>query len=331
MANKNDNYQKYLEEIFGRISIPEDVFDDVVKETTGSFPVSKEKILKGEANQVFDVMTEEGLEVIVRITSSMESFWKEKFVMDKCRKIGVPVAEIFGIKDLKVGEKDYSICVLRKLEGDTLERGSIELDDFDEETRRDIFRQAGHLLSMIHSIDVEGFGWIHKDGRGHLKSFEEFMLEHTDQKDIYIELAKRNNFDMRMIKRCLEILKSGVNKYIGVKPKLNHGDYTPRHFMFRDGKITAVLDFGEACGNSPIFDLARWDYWRRDEQELEWLKEGYDNKGIFDEGFDEMVQLIKINLGLGMFWWYDQEGYSQGVGKAKGRLIEDLKYFNSGG
>src|SRR5579884_203177 len=112
MANKGDQYQKYMEEVHGRISIPEDLFNEVVKETTGAYPVVKEKILKGEANQVFEVRTEDNLDVVVRVSSNPESFWKEKFVMDKCRKNGVPVAEIFGIKDIKVGDRDYSICVL---------------------------------------------------------------------------------------------------------------------------------------------------------------------------------------------------------------------------
>lgn len=327
MVNKTDHYQKYMEEVHGRIFVPDEIFGEVVKETTGSYPASKEKVLKGEANQVFDVRTEEGLEVIVRVTTHMESFWKEKFAMDKCRKVGVPVAEIFGIKDLKINDKDYSISVLRKIEGDTLERGKINWTKLDSRTKRDILHQAGEYLSLINSIDIEGFGWIHKDGKGHHKYFEDLMLEHTDQEDVHLDLARRNNFNMETIKRCLKILKEYKNRYQGVKSKLNHGDYSPKHLMFNDRKIVGILDFGEASGNAQVFDLARWQYWRRDNQEFEWLKEGYSNKAVFNEGFEEMVQLIKIDFGLGIFWWYDQQGYLPAVEKAKERLIEDLKFF----
>ncbi|WP_405058776.1 aminoglycoside phosphotransferase family protein [Kribbella sp. NBC_01505] len=42
-----------------------------------------------------------------------------------------------------------------------------------------------------------------------------------------------------------------------VRPALLHGDVHTRHLYAVDGKLTAILDWGDACYGDPLYDLAR--------------------------------------------------------------------------
>ena len=40
-------------------------------------------------------------------------------------------------------------------------------------------------------------------------------------------------------------------------PRLLHGDFHPRHVYAEGGRITAVIDWGDATGGDPDYDIAR--------------------------------------------------------------------------
>lgn len=97
--------------------------------------------------------------------------------------------------------------------------------------------------------------------------------------------------------------------------------------MIKGNEISGILDWGEVEGHSPINDFAKWDYWFGDELPLEWLKEGYQNKAIFDDNFEWMLHWVRLNNGLGVLWWYYKQNYSKAIEKAKNKLLKDLEFY----
>ncbi len=147
-------YERYLQEAHNRVALPVEILEEVVGEATGSVTEVKEKILKGEANQVFDITTKDRQQIIARVAKSEEpQFLQEQWAIEQCRRVGVPVPEIMLIRHFTLDSGLYSVCIQKKLEGDTLERGDIDMNSLGESELKGLMFQAGEVLSKIHSSE----------------------------------------------------------------------------------------------------------------------------------------------------------------------------------
>lgn len=327
-------YEKYMEEAHNRISLPDEILAKAVEDAVGSPIVKRSKILKGEANQVFDVTVKNGHKVIVRVSKSdSRQFLQEKWAIEECEKVGVPIPEILLIKHLKTSEGYYSVCIQKKIDGDTLERGGIDMDAMAEIDLRNLIMQAGEILSKIHNVKTKGFGRIDVEGKGSLKNFEELVTEAVMKKDSCLKLAAKLDIDLKVMREIINLVSTRAKDYRDLVPVLNHGDYGPKHLMIKDNKIVGVLDFGEVRSDCAIYDFAWWHSWfndiswGRNGKLFEWLKEGYPDKSIFNSDFDLILHLIEVNLALGSLYWYDLGGYKEGIEYAKIRLLKAYNFF----
>lgn len=324
------DYKKYLADLHSQLTTPDEIIFDAVKEATNKTVINKNKIIAGEANEVYDVELSDNSHVIIRISrAEKQEFEQERWAIEKCREIGIPVPKILNLKHISFENKPLHICVQEKLEGEPLERGGINFHSFSEERKKKIIFQTGEILSKIHSIKTVGFGKLNESGKGSFTTFPELMREHVNQEKDYLSIAKDINFDLTAMKKIFRILKEKSDLFPDMEPVLNHNDFGPKHIMVKDDKITGILDFGEVSGHSPVNDFAKWDYWFSDEIPLDWLKRGYSNKTLFDDHFDEILHWIRLNNGLGVLWWYHSKNYSEAVEKAKQKLYNDLAFYSS--
>lgn len=290
--------------------------------------VSKLKIIAGEANEVYDLTLDDGKHVILRIsTSSHPNFLQEKWALEKVKKMDVPVPEILLIKFLTIEGKEKSLCLMEKVEGEPLERGNLDFNTLDLSLRRNLINQAGEILARIHSVTTEGFGWIIGEGQAKFKTSDELIDNLVDKRDEIEQMAKEEDIDQVHIEDAYKIIKSFSGVYSKVSPRLNHGDYSHKHFMVKDNKITCILDWGGVRSDTPIYDFVNWDYWFGEYIPTEWLKEGYTNKSLFDKNFDDSLHMWRLFKGLEILNWYHQQRYKPAVKTAKIKLLNDLAYF----
>lgn len=314
----NDRYQKYLVSIHAKFVTPDDVIQKIVKEGTGHNLLTKTRIVAGEVNEVYDIELENSKHVILRIAKNGHpNFLQEKWAIEKVQKLGVPAPKILFIKYFKIGESQKSACLMEKVDGESLGRRS----------GKRLINQAGEILSKIHSIKTEGFGWITGEGQAIHKTSDELINELLNQQEKFEEVASKENISKNNIQKALDIIKSFKQAYSKIKPHLNHGDYSHKHFMVKDNKIVAILDWGGIRSDSLVYDFAWWDYWFGEYIPTEWLKEGYTDKSLFDNDFDGFLHMLRLFKGLEMMAWYHQEKYKPAVDKAKTKLIKDLAYF----
>lgn len=325
---KSDHYQEYLASIHSSWISPNGIIQNVVKEATGRSLTSKLRIVAGEANEVYDLTLDNGKHVILRIsTSGHPNFLQEKWALEKVKKLGVPVPEILLIKFLTIEGKEKSLCLMEKAEGELLERGNIDFDKLDINLRRNLINQAGEILTKIHSIQTEGFGWIIGEGKAEFKTSNQLIDNLMSKKDEVEKMAREEAIDQAHIDNAYKIIISFKDLYSKIIPHLNHGDYSHKHFMVKDNKIICILDWGGVRSDTPIYDFANWDYWFGESIPTEWLKEGYANKSLFDKDFDDFLHMWRLFKGLEILNWYHQAKYKQAVGKAKIKLLRDLEYF----
>jgi len=163
------------------------------------------------------------------------------------------------------------------------------------------------------------------NGKGRFDTFAEMMETEAaiDNLEKYVKLADEVGFDRDAMKKILKVVTNGVRSTPSSSPVLTHNDFHPKHIIVKDGWVNGLIDFGEVAGNYPVSDFAKWDYWDGDWIPLEWLKEGYANKEIFQNGFEETVHWMKLEHGLSLLRWYDHQYYAKGVEDAK-RKLESL-------
>ena len=326
----DEEYQNYLKLIANRSTTPPELVDSFVKEAAVGLPNVKSRIMAGEANEVYAVETSGGEKLVVRISrGKTPQFDQEKWAIDQCVARGIPVPTIRLIKHIHQGASILSVCVQDRLRGDTMERGNIDYWDMPDEQVRDLFRQSGELLAKIHTIPVEGLGGLNSQGHGRFSSFTDLMLEKPGQQDEYMKMAQELGIPGADIGRALQLMESEGKRITVAKPILNHGDYCGKHIMYDGNLVTGIIDFGDVLGESPVFDLARWEYWFGNNKYYEWLKEGYTDKTIFGEGFDDLSRLIQLDINLGTIWWYAQEQYDRGIKQGAAKLEELLDHYPS--
>lgn len=311
-----------------KLITPDETIQKIIKTGLGHNLMGKTRIIAGEINEVYDIELENNKHVILRIAKGgYPNFLQEKWVLEKVQKVGVPVPKILLIQYFKVGENEKSACLMEKVDGEPLERGSIEFNKLDFKLRRQLINQAGEILSKIHSIKTEGFGWIVEEGHPIHKTSDEMIDELLNRKNKFEQISLEENLDINLIKKALNIIKDFKQIYHDVKPCLNHGDYSHKHFMVKNNQIVAILDWGGIRSDSAIYDFAWWNYWFGESIPTEWLKEGYSNKSIFNDNFDDFLHMLRLYKGLEMIDWYHQENYKSAVEKAKIKLKADLAYF----
>lgn len=311
-----------------KLVTPDETIQEIVKEGSGHSLVGKTRIVAGEVNEVYDIELENGEHIILRIArNGYPNFVQEKWAIEKVQNLGVPVPKILLVKHFKVGEEEKSACLMEKVDGEPLERGSIEFDKLDLKLKRRLINQAGEILSKIHSIETEGFGWIIGEGQAIHKTSDELIYELLSQQEKFEKIALEENLGKDIVQKALDIIRNFKPAYSQVKPHLNHGDYSHKHFMIKGNRIVAILDWGGIRSDTPVYDFAWWDYRFSDHIPTEWLKEGYTNKALFADSFEEFLHMLRLFGGLEMIAWYHQEKYKPAVEKAKAKLIKDLKFF----
>lgn len=129
------------------------------------------------------------------------------------------------------------------------------------ENPAEILREAGKQLARIHSIPVDGFGWIDRNSHDILKGEKNSFLEYFDN---YLEddLICLNYYE------CPADEQAKIRGYMEQarlildvqKAVLVHGDFDTSHIFHSSGKFTGFIDFGEIRGNNRLYDLASFAY-----------------------------------------------------------------------
>ena len=322
----NSHMNEYIKALQEKMTTPDNVIESVIRDNLKTTIEAKQRIFAGEDNEVYDAILGNGENVIIRISrKGVVEFRKEAWAMEQCKKAGVPVAEVLFIQDIDYDGKTLSISAQSKIVGDSLERGNTDYRTLDRDVLKGLIVQAGAILSKVHSIPTDGFGKLNQNGHGPYKNFREWIEVKLTDSELYFSLAGVHGFDKAVLEKALKILEDFSREDREILPVLNHCDFVPKHFFFEGNKITGIIDFGGIKGQSPIHDFAVWDYWIKEEFPIEWLKEGYKNKGLFNEEFERLLIIFKIDLAFYLVKLYHERNYPEGIMDAFSKMKSFVK------
>ncbi len=328
--NKTQNdkdYKNYIEMVHNKREVPNAVLEEIVKKSNSSSIVLKERIISGEVNEVYLINTSNNDDLIVRISFDKNlNFSYEKWAIENAKNVCVPVPEILFIGKISIKGELYSFCVNRYINGDPLDMELIDFNKISKQKPKKYLFEAGKILSKIHSVRTNGYGKIDGNGWSDEKSTDNFFKIWENNRLIENLAAK-----IDLSPKTVELAGKNILKFKNIYKKhwlvLNHGDFTPRHMIVRDGKIAGIIDWGEARSDSPVYDFANFDFWMDNQNCLDWLKEGYADKFIFDNNFENLLNIAKLTVGLDVLSFYTIQNRTSVIKRAKEKIIRSLSYF----
>lgn len=319
---KKHPYQSYLEEKHAKFNTPSNVIDEIVFAAVGSLPKDRKKIILGEVNEVYDLITKDDQQFIVRISrSDNPRFETEKWAIDEVRKMGVPAPEVLLVRKETVGDDHLTICVERKLPGMPLR----DIPYPERDRIRNIVQQAGGILAKIHSVNPQGFGGFEKPGVGKYASWVDYVMEVDGDRDAIAASAVKIGLTAEDVDQGFNILRQNTQLFENVSPHLLHSDFSSKHILVEGNTVTGILDFEGSRSGDPVWDFAWWDHFFGTDLPVDWLKHGYEKLFKLGLDFDKKLALYKLRLGLMFIHYYESEGNVSGMQDTREKYLVDLK------
>ncbi len=294
---------KRLANIHAKLQTPHHVLAGVVKKHLGHTLLDVEKIIAGERNEVYLLITDKEKYVIRISQSEKGDFEKERQAKKITSNLGVPSATIVAIGFLGKKHSTHQYSLEKFVEGTIY-----NLYETDKKTLGRIFESAGEILGKIHSVQTVGFGELNNDFRAPYETFiEKITREKINNIDYHKDIALRQKLNWPFIREMIEQLEKHLYVFAHEPSVLVHGDFNHKHFVVDDTlTIKAILDFGECSSGSPIEDFGGWYFWFEDVFPVEILTRKYPNNAYLQDNFDLKLSLMAIIKILDLIDYFDE-------------------------
>lgn len=285
-----DAFDDHLARHHASHETPEPVLGRIVARATGSALAAKTR-LTGGSNEVYLVTTVSGQECLLKIALlPEEDFEQEQWAMDQCRAAGAPVPEVLAVGE----EEGRKFIVQAKVPGrplDTVLPGLAEAD------RARLWPQIGAALRAIHSVAAGGFWKRLSDGSWDFPNWVSVMNSCVRDRGSERPFLVQAGFGERDVDEMMRLLVRYRNEFDCPQPVLCHADYITEHiFVSDDLRVSAIVDFGDFCGDHPMRDLAIVD---ADEMDLDAVLRGYRAEWVRGERFGDRLHLHRLTLEMG--------------------------------
>lgn len=196
----------------------------------------------------------DGRDSVVRFGSYGEDFYKDK-VMGERSSPELPIPKVVDI-----GETDSGFFVVA-------ERGRGEfLDQLDGDNMKSVLPSVFRALDAMRDLDISqtsGYGHWNPDGTGAHENWADALL------DVSIEHPRSQGWrtaleaspdGAEVFDIGFEKLKSLV-KDLPNERSIVHNDLLNRNALVKDGKLSAVFDWGNSLYGDHLYDAALLLYW----------------------------------------------------------------------
>lgn len=318
-------YKDHLKEIHAQFQASDEVINSEIARATHSTPAAKTRIIAGQNSEVYDIHTEDGQDVILRIArNDYPRFEEERWALGEAAKAGVSVPDVLLTDTVPIDGQELGLCVQKKLQGIPLG----DREELTEAEKKDLIAKAGEQLAKIHSVETTGFGDLDRHGMGRYTTWDGYISSILSQAEPLMIAAREGGYSEDSVKKALEIIERDRPLFRDVPSHLLHGDFGPKHILTENDEITGVIDFENCKGGDPIYDFANWDFWYGESIPLDWLKEGYSNKEVIDDpNFTRKLDLYKLHFGLDVLKYFHETGNPYGFEHSAQQIDHVLENF----
>lgn len=237
-------------------NLPAPILDDVVRRATGAAVASDVRVLEGHENEVHDVTTVDGQQVIVRIAWHPRAvFERELWPMRAARQLGLPVAEMLLIEHMRVDDAEVTVNVQERLPGVPLHRLGSRVS---EERRQLLTEQAGGHLARLHAIERDEPGAIDDDGETWAEATPAVSLDRIGE---LIDLLAAHGVPAQLLQRAAALVAGSATLLAAAPVRLIHGDWSVANLLSDGETISGIVDWSGARGGDPASELSGWEFW----------------------------------------------------------------------
>lgn len=297
---------------------PMTVVEAAVGEVANAPVTDIRRVLAGEQNEVYDVSVERAPSLIVRISHvRLESHDREAWVLGQCLSRGIPAPRVLALRRVEVGSERRSMMVMEKLPGERL----CDLDADGLDLRR-VLGGVGAWLTELHSIPVQGFGYLDGRGVGRFSALDDWLAGLTTEAHTFAEAGRSVGLDVAMVRGWIGDI---VDAFRAAPPRVGliHNDLLADHVLVHEGQLSGIIDFGEVAAEPVASDFAKWDFAEGERFPVEWIKAGYGDASLFEAPHDLTYRALWTANGLWRMRWYHQTGFQPGVEAARDRLLSE--------
>ncbi len=207
----------------------------------------------GEWSRAYS-LTLDGHEVVIRFGAYLDDFEKDR-VMARYSSAALPIPKVLEVGEAESGFYAVSERVL-----------GTPLDDLDENGMRTLLPRlldALEALQELKPIDRHGFGLWRLDGTAPSGTWAEALLTVADRSERMAGWRER----LDASPQDAQVFDAGVEKLRRLALRLPdlrsivHSDLLNRNVLVDAGRLTGVIDWGNALYGDPLYDIAWLLYW----------------------------------------------------------------------
>jgi len=286
----------WLQARHNKWNTPPGLINEHVRKATGSAIAQASRVVLGLDNEVYDVTTAGNHRLIVRIShKENHRFEVERWALNAARSAGVPTPQVLLVEQAAYNDNVVTFCIEEKLPGIPLD--VLLKDRLNSEVNKAI-DQIGEVLSKLHSVKVDGFGYLQPDGKGELKSFAERMLTVNEVQAELYEAGEKWHVPAESIIAGLALLNNHRELYQFDSPVLVHGDFVPNHILVDGDHISGIIDMQDCSGNHPVFDFVTWEMYWGERIPTSRIVASYSNQSLFKGSYDALFHLVLLRGSL---------------------------------
>lgn len=322
------NFDDWLSGRHSKWHTPKSLIEQYVTKATGSKATDCKRLIIGQDNEVYDVVTAEKQKLIVRISHKEDPrFEAERWALDHARKAGVPTPKVLLVERAEHDDIMVTFCIEEKLPGIPLD---VAIKDGVMDNLNEAIDMIGDVLSKLHSVKVEGFGYLQPDGKGWDIPFSKIMLDLNEKRVELFNAAKQWLVAEEKVEMGLTLLNDNVQLYNFNSPSLVHGDIGLPHVLVEGNRVTGIIDMQECSGNHPVFDFVHWDSYWRELVPTSRLMATYSNSSLFKGSYEALFHLVLLRQSLWMLMVHVEHENPHGIDGFVTGIDRSLRYFADG-
>lgn len=139
---------------------------------------------------------------------------------------------------------------------------------------RQVLREVGAWLTELHSIPLQGFGYLNGNGIGKRATVEDWLAAMTSGAGAFEAAGRAAGLEAVTIRSWLDQI---IDSLTAALPRVTliHNDLLADHVLVHEGRFSGVIDFGEVAAEPAASDFAKWDFVEGERFPTEWMQEGY--------------------------------------------------------
>lgn len=239
------------------VFLNDNVIIKVLKEKYGININEVKKLNRGSAN-IYSLNDDKYILKEFQSRYSKEQIEKEIAVINHLKKKDIRVPEYMKCLDGNYSfvYKEKTMIVQKFIEGYTIDPNN---GDYNQTMESAYY--LGKIINGLDDIDYnlptsDISSWYSKENFDNAINTYNYLLNNLNDKDeMYIKIKNDLEEKINMINDVKKKLKLDEMKNLTIKG--THGDYSVMQFIYKDGKINAIIDFVSACKMPVVWEIIR--------------------------------------------------------------------------